>query len=729
MKPIKMKNRQLLDLSKLFIIVVIFTLLSISMSLLDRFYSLFETYTSLPIAEFLINVVFLSSASFFWLSYRRWREAARKQTEFEDIIDSIIPDTLIVVNPDRTIMMCNSTVKRMFGYEVDEVINQETSLLYFDRRSNPGQWHETYDVLKRDGFHIGLAKGKKKNGKVIPLEIITGKLRGRRGAVLLLRDITERQSAEEALKASEAQLRNIIEKNVDGIIILDKNGILRFVNPAAEALLGQKAKEFIGEMFQFSVVAGEAKEFDIIRRDGETATAEMRVVEIDWEGESVNLASLRDITKHKQAEEAIRETDRMKSEFISVVGHELRTPLTSMRNAVDMVLGETAGPINENQRRFLAMAERNIDRLTGIINELLDISKIESGKIRIEFKPFGLGALLDTVMAFLTSKTKEKSISIHKEIPSDLPLAYGDSDKMEQIFINLLDNAIKFTPEGGEIYVTAKLVRSENLLGGTREKPKEVWSEELGAQSPELDGDFMEISVADTGIGIPPDELEKIFDRFYQVEKSPAKEIKGTGLGLAITKGLIEAHGGEIWAQSKVGKGTKFSFTLPQCTLERAIKDYLNREIAEARKGTPLSLMILKIEGFDYLSETYGQSDAVKLLDEVKRLVQNTARRTTDKVEVLVGGGLIMILADTSKKGALALGKRLKVVLSKQAFAVGKESVKINLASGVATYPVDGATGEELIKKAQGEFADTTDELSKNMNELLSSTYEGRADG
>ncbi|MEE8300291.1 MAG: PAS domain S-box protein [Desulfatiglandales bacterium] len=697
-----MKNRQLVDFSKVFIIVVILLILSISTSLLDGFYSFFEPYTSLPIAEFLMNIVLLFLASFLWLN---WREATKKQAELQDIIDSIIPDTLIVIDPDRNIIICNSSVKSMFGYEVDEVINQETSLLYFDRRSNPGQIHGIYDILERDGFHIGLAKGKKKDGEIIPLEIITGNMRSRPGAVLLLRDITERKSAEEALKASEAQLRNIIEKNVDGIVIFDRNRILRFVNPAAEALLGWKSREFIGEMSRFPVVAGETKELDIIRRDGETATVEMCVVYIEWEGENVNLASLRDITKHKQAEEAIRETDRMKSEFISVVGHELRTPLTSMRNAVDMVLGETTGPINENQRRFLSMAERNIDRLTGIINELLDISKIESGKIRVEFKPIDLDALLDTIMASLASKTKEKSISIHKEIPSDLPQAYGDSDKLEQIFINLLDNAIKFTPEREGIYITAKLVQNEKRSVGTGEEPKGVWMEELGVRSSELDSDFMEISVTDTGIGIPADELEKIFDRFYQAEESLTKEIKGTGLGLAIAKGLIEAHGGKIWVESKVDKGTRFTFTLPRYTLG-AIKDYLDREIADVKKGTPLSLMILKIKEFDYLRETYGETEALKLLDEVKGIVQNTALRTTDKLAVLAVGGLIMILANTSKEGAFVLAKRLKEVPSKQSLAVGKESVKINLALGVATYPEDGITGVELIKKAQGEVVD-----------------------
>jgi diguanylate cyclase (GGDEF)-like protein len=154
-----------------------------------------------------------------------------------------------------------------------------------------------------------------------------------------------------------------------------------------------------------------------------------------------------------------------------------------------------------------------------------------------------------------------------------------------------------------------------------------------------------------------------------------------------------------------VGKSSKFTFTLPIYSPERALKDYLDREIAGAReKSIPLSLMMLKIEEFEYLSEAYGEKEALKLLDEVKRVIQDTARRTTDIVKIQTTGWVIIILADTPKEGAFALGNRLKEVLSKQKFKVGKESVKINLASGVATYPEDGATGEEVIKKAQGQF-------------------------
>ena len=390
---------------------------------------------------------------------------------------------------------------------------------------------------------------------------------------------------------------------------------------------------------------------------------------------------MRDVSKEK-------EVDRMKSEFISMVSHELRTPITSIKNAVGIVLGKAAGTINENQRKFLSMANRNIDRLSGIINDLLDVSKIESGIIKIDLKPFNLRAPLDMAIASLTSGFKEKSIPIHKEIPYDLPHAYGDSDKLEQIFINLLDNAIKFTSEGGEICVTADLIS------------------EFGPQFSELKEEekqsVIEVSIADTGIGISPDKLEKLFDRFYQVEESLTREQKGTGLGLYIVKGLVEALGGDIWVESELGKGSKFIFTLPIYSPEKELKDYLDREIAVAQeKGAPLSLIMLKIEEFNYLSETYGKKNTLKLINEVKHLIKDTARRTTDLIKIQTTGRVMMILLDTPKNGAIALDDRLKGVLSKQKFKINN-SLKINLISRIVTYPDNGTTADELITKAEG---------------------------
>ena len=607
--------------------------------------------------------------------------------------------------------------------------------------------------------------------------------------IIVMNDVTEQRKSEEKLRANEARFQTIIQEDSDGIVITNRDGIIRFTNPAATALLARKEEELMGESFGFPVVPGETAELDIIRKDGKNAMAEMRVSEMEWEGETVCLASLRDITEifetRKRAvllsnlienaqldmmfvtdfdgrimecnalatkalgysgreilgqnieslfssgvsdewQEATvsieqesrwqgdlqaickdgrtfpvqitisrhvddtnmicfvrditkeKEIDRMKSEFVSIVGHELRTPLTSIKNAVNILLSEKAGVINENQKKFLSMADRNIVRLSAIINDLLDISKIESGRIRIELRPLELGGCLDAAIVSLRSMAQEKAISINKEIPSDLPLAYGDLGKIEQIFINLIENAIKFTPTGGHIYVSAI--------------------------AHELNGDFIRVSVADTGICINPDELEKIFDRFYQVGKSLTRETKGTGLGLSIVKGLVEAHGGKIWAESKEGKGTEFIFTLPVYSPERYLTNCVDKKILEAtEENTPVSLMALKINEFEHLIEVFGESEATKLLDEVKCFVQDAARKTTDILETQTGGRVIMILADTSKEGAFALSNRIKGMISKHAFAVRKKPVKVDLISGgVATYPEDGVTGDELIKKAQG---------------------------
>jgi diguanylate cyclase (GGDEF)-like protein len=278
-------------------------------------------------------------------------------------------------------------------------------------------------------------------------------------------------------------------------------------------------------------------------------------------------------------------------------------------------------------------------------------------------------------LASLGPKAKEKSICIQNGIPSTLTRAYGDAARLEQIFINLLDNAIKFSPEKGEVRVSAK--------------------------DYELDGHFIEVSVADNGMGIPSDELEKIFERFYQVDASLSKEVKGAGLGLSIVKGLVEAHGGKVWAESEVGKGSKFTFTLPKYSPERALRDCLDKEIAWVRqKGAPLSLMILRIEEFDYLSKVHGRAKALRVLDEAKRLAEETARRTTDIIDTQEIGNIIVIMAHTPHEGALALRNRLMEVLSGHRFTVGKKPMKIKITSGAAAYPEDGTSAEELLRFA-----------------------------
>ena len=200
MNSIKIENRTLFHLSIVLIVAVIVTLFSMSLSFLDTFTHFFGRVSRLPLAEFLINIVFLLLIGLLWFTYRRWRVAAMKKKELEDVIDSISPDVLMEVDPDRNIIRCNPSVKRVFGYEVHEIIHRETDFLYLER-------HEIDDPLVKAGFQVGWATGTKKNGDTIHLEIVTGTLHHHGGAVLLLRDITEQNRMEEELeKAREADV-------------------------------------------------------------------------------------------------------------------------------------------------------------------------------------------------------------------------------------------------------------------------------------------------------------------------------------------------------------------------------------------------------------------------------------------------------------------------------------------------------------------------------------------
>jgi len=277
MKIIGMKQKELRDLAIVTIISIIFPFFHIIRQLSETLHEHFIAYTSVAFAEYCTKFVFLYLAGLLVITYRRWRNAEHKKKELEKIIASINPDVLLVVDPDRNISMCNISVHRMLGHRVEEVLNKKTDLLYFDRRSYPEAKHEIYEILENEGFHIGLATGRKKNGDVLPLEIITGTLSGKRGAVLLLRDITDRKKMEDRLlethnelenrvkqrteeltktglslqdeinehKRSEEELRkerqkfqSLSENTPFGMVLVGADGVFKYINPRFEEIFG-----------------------------------------------------------------------------------------------------------------------------------------------------------------------------------------------------------------------------------------------------------------------------------------------------------------------------------------------------------------------------------------------------------------------------------------------------------------------------------------------------------
>ena len=239
----------------------------------------------------------------------------------------------------------------------------------------------------------------------------------------------------------------------------------------------------------------------------------------------------------------LKELDRMKSDLLANVSHELRTPLTAIKGYTDYILERRLGAITEKQEKGLVVVQRNLERLSKTINALLDFSRMDVGRIALNLQPFALGPLLDQIVTGLRSELEKKGLKLTAEIERGLPPVIGDKEKLSAVLENLIINALKFTPEGGRITVSAK-------RAGSTARPSAL------------------IRVSDTGVGIAPDQIEKIFNRFHQVDTSTTRRFGGVGLGLAIVKSILEAHGTTVTVDSELGRGTTFGFVLP--VLDRA---------------------------------------------------------------------------------------------------------------------------------------------------------------
>jgi len=232
--------------------------------------------------------------------------------------------------------------------------------------------------------------------------------------------------------------------------------------------------------------------------------------------------------------EELNRLNRIKSDFVSAVSHELRTPLTSIKGYASILMAGKLGEVPPAQKERLEKINKHADNLTHLVNNLLDIARIESGKIQMDIKDVAIKDIIDSVVDIITPQVKEKSITLKVNLKT-LSSIKADPGQLERVFINLLGNAVKFTPEKGKITISS-------------EEKK----------------DCVEFSVEDTGIGIPKDALEKIFEEFYRAENALDQNVKGTGLGLSLVKKIIEAHKGKIWVESELGKGSKFIFTIPK---------------------------------------------------------------------------------------------------------------------------------------------------------------------
>lgn len=257
----------------------------------------------------------------------------------------------------------------------------------------------------------------------------------------------------------------------------------------------------------------------------------------------------------------LEKLEKLKSEFISIVSHELRTPLTSIKNSLDIILSGKCGEVTVSSEKFLTMAKRNVTRLSGIINDLLDLSKIEAGKMDFQFKPVAVKSVVEYVKSALSGLAKEKGLDVTAYETENLPEIMADPQRLEQVLTNLLSNAIKFTPEGRKITIKSELMNASDI------KYHPCFEDNMK----NLNGDYIVVSVQDEGIGIAESEMLRAFDKFAQIENSLSRKVGGSGLGLPIAKQLLDAHKGAIWCDSEVNQGSNFHFALPVVRVEQLV--------------------------------------------------------------------------------------------------------------------------------------------------------------
>ncbi len=360
--------------------------------------------------------------------------------------------------------------------------------------------------------------------------------------------------------------------------------------------------------------------------------------------------------------------ERLKSDFISIVSHELRTPLTTIKNSLDIVTSGKTGDLSENANKFLDMAKRNVVRLSGIINDLLDISKIEAGKLDFKYTSASILPVIEYVKNNLQGVAKEKDIQIDCESDNSDVAIYADTNRLEQVLTNLVSNAIKFTPANGKIKISSRLINAKDI------SVEECFKEDIE----KLEGDYVQVCVSDQGIGIEHENLKQVFDKFQQIENSLSRKVGGSGLGLAIAKQLIESHNGAIWCDSIVNKGSNFYFVIPVMTDKTKFLLTKKQLMQKAREKNSTLLSINMKAHQDIINSLLNDE---KIFNEA--YLMNSFIETKDENSILT-----LAIVDGNKTFAEFLQKRINDVMS-------QKSEKYKNCDIMYSYVVEGVSDEK----------------------------------
>jgi PAS domain S-box-containing protein len=486
-------------------------------------------------------------------------------------------DAIICNDRDGCITCFNRAAERVLGYNASEVIGRDISLLF-----PPEGQHEEAAALVRIWNNEGAIRSDRvfvrKDGGRIELGVTTSPIHDEAGAVIGASKIASDLGERKQTAVAALHLAAIIQSSDDAIISKDLNGVVRSWNPAAERLFGYTAEDMIGEsitkmiprerLSEETYVLGRIRagqtvdHFETVRqrKDGRMVDISLTVSPIrDARGRIIGASKIaRDISEHKRLREErriaaeneeaarrevlevqnrrIQEASRLKSEFVANMSHELRTPLNSIVGFTELIIDKRFGPMPERYAEFVQIMHVSAQHLLQLINDILDLAKVESGRIDFQPEPVDLSAVIGEATAIITGLAAKRKIALRVEIDQSLGRVYLDPMRLKQVLYNYLSNAVKFTPEGGRVMLRARAEGSDRFR----------------------------IEVEDTGIGIKPEEEHKLFIEFQQLDASTAKKFPGSGLGLALTKRLVEAQGGTVGVRSTFGSGSTFFATLPR---------------------------------------------------------------------------------------------------------------------------------------------------------------------
>ncbi len=484
-------------------------------------------------------------------------EKLRESQQMLQLVMNSIPQAVFWKDRNFVYLGCNPNFARDAGVDTPEDIIGKTdydlpwrqeemeSFRKIDHHvmeTDTPEYHIIEPQLQADGKQAWVETNK------VPLHDSKGNVVGILGTY---EDITERRKAERDLEIAEERYRTIFENSAVAITMADEQERLISWNKFTEDLLGMDKEDLYLKQVSSLYPEGEWERIRThdVRQKGMQHHLETKMVKSDGEVIDVDVSLsilkdsdgritgsigvVRDITDRKEADRKIKEAMELKSQFISTVSHELRTPLTIIKEDIAIILDGAAGKVNKKQKPILDIAQRNIDRLARLINDVLDFQKLESGKAKFNIRDNNINEIAESIYKTMAPSVKIKGAELRLELDNNLPNIRCDSDKIVQVLTNLVSNAMKFTERGSITISTRKI---ENAV---------------------------KVSVSDTGCGIKQENLSRLFHEFEQLVTGGSRKTGGTGLGLAISKEIVEKHGGRIWGESELGKGTTFHFLLP----------------------------------------------------------------------------------------------------------------------------------------------------------------------